>query len=105
MRAWHVFCMKRPVETFDDPAAFRVAQRGTRTPRKSAQAARPEMPRAQAGHGDHLAALMRLSAAGWHSYAYQAGQHYFARLDGTLGPMGATYEEAISATEALTKQP
>lgn len=93
--------MKRPVETFDDPAAFRAAQRGTRTPRKAAQAARPEMPRAASGVGDHLAALMRLSAAGWHSYTCQAKQHWFSKLDGTLGPVAATYEAAIEATEAL----
>lgn len=86
--------MKRPVETFDDPAAFRAAQRSARQPRAMTQ---------PAGHGDHLAALMRLSAAGRSAYQSQAGQHYFSRQDGTLGPIGASYEEAIAATEALGK--
>lgn len=97
--------MKPKVETFDSRDAFLAAQRAPRKPRKTAQAARPELPRAQARQGDHIAALMRLSAAGWVSYACQASQHYFAKADGTLGPMAATYEAAIEATEALTKQP
>ncbi len=94
--------MKRDLEVYDDPKAFLAAQkRQPRSPRQRPRDARPDTPRAEMGHGDHLAALMRLSAAGWCFYQCQHGQHYFSRLDGTLGPIGATYKEAIDATEAI----
>lgn len=97
--------MKRPVETFDDPKSFLAAQcQRSAKSRQKPRDARSELPRATSGHGDHLEALMRLSAAGWCSYQSQAGQHYFTMRDGTLGPICASYEAAIAATEALAKE-
>lgn len=95
--------MKSPVEVYDTAAAFLAAQKRPARKRQKAQDARPELPRAPMGQGDHLAALGRLSGLGWHAYQCQNGQHFFSKLDGTLGPMAATYEEAIRMTEALSK--
>lgn len=97
--------MKRDVEVFSSPAAFLAAQRQrSAKPRQKPRDARPDIPRAPMGHGDHLEALMRLSAAGWHFYQCQNKQHYFTMRDGTLGPIAASYEAAIAATEALAKE-
>jgi hypothetical protein len=49
-------------------------------------------------------AILHLIALGWAFYQIQHGQHYFTRRDGTLGPIGATYEAAIAATEAIGKE-
>lgn len=96
--------MKREPEVFDSAKEFLAAQRQrSAKPRQTPRDARPELPRATSGHGDHLAALMRLSTLGWHFYTCQPGQHYFSRADGTLGPICASYEAAIAATEALAK--
>lgn len=96
--------MKREIEVYDDPKAFLAAQRQrSAKPRQKPQDARSELPRAASGHGDHLAALMRLSALGWHFYTCHAKQHWFSRADGTLGPVADSYEAAIAATEALAK--
>lgn len=86
--------MKRPVETFTSAKAFLAAQR--RSTRHASSG-----PRATSGQGDHLAALMRLSARGWHFYTCHAKQHWFSRADGTMGPVADSYEAAIAATEGL----
>lgn len=95
--------MKRDVETYDTAAEFLAAQKRRGKARQKAQQARPDLPRASMGQGDHLAALMRLSALGWHFYTYWAKQHYFSKRDGTLGPICASYEAAIRETEAAEK--
>lgn len=96
--------MKREPEVFDSAADFLAAQRQrSATPRQTPREARQDIPRAPSGHGDHLAALMRLSAAGWHFYTCQAGRHWMSRRDGTLGPIADSYEAALRETEALMK--
>lgn len=96
--------MKRELEVYDSAKEFLAAQRQrSAKPRQTPREARSDIPRAASGHGDHLEALMRLSAAGWYFYTAQASQHWFSRADGTLGPICASYEAAIAATEALTK--
>lgn len=91
--------MTRPVEIFDSPAAFLAAQkRGGTKPAQRPRDARPDLPRAALGHGDHLAALMRLSAQGWHFYTCMGSLHWFAKPDGTRGPLAESYEAAIAAT-------
>lgn len=64
--------MKQKTEVFTDKAAFLAAQRSARKPRKTAQAARPELPRAKDAARTGLSTYIK---AGW-SWAYFVGKGY-----------------------------
>jgi hypothetical protein len=95
---------KKPVEIYDDPAAFREAVAGKK-PKQAQRArnARPDIPRAPAGEGDRLAALRRLARLGWMP-RWRAGAGFdFWRIDGRSTSAHSDYVAAVQAAEDESK--
>jgi hypothetical protein len=82
--------MKRPTETFNDPAAFRAALANTRQ--------RSVIARTN-GEGDRIAALIRIAAYGFMP-RWRAGAGYdFWHTDGRATAAHESYRAAVLAAE------
>jgi hypothetical protein len=92
---------KKPVETYDDPEAFRRAAAGKKAKRSSAS----DIPRAPAGIGDKHAALMRLAVHGI-SMRFDAGIGFsgWNARTGQRYPAHQDYAAAIKAAEEDAKR-
>jgi len=89
--------------TFTDKDAFLAALSGKQ--RKSAKAARPDLPRAEAGAGDRLSQITRIATYGF-SPRYRAGVGFDFWQPGTGRStiVCAEYAEACVAAEAELKR-
>lgn len=89
---------KKPVEVFDDPEAFRRAAAG-KSKAKAKGKATTTTPRAPAGEGDMLGALMRLSAHGFMPRWRAGAGHDFWHIDGRTTTAYESYADAVRAAE------
>jgi hypothetical protein len=90
---------KKPVETYDDPEAFRRAAAG----KKPQQAGKgSDIPRAPGGVGDKHAALMRLAVYGI-SMRFDAGLG-FSGWNVRTGRRTSTHQDYAAAIKAAEEE-
>src|SRR3954468_17483380 len=92
---------KKPVETYDDPEAFRRAAAGKK-PKQAKRSSASELPRAPAGIGDKHAALMRLAVYGI-SMRFDAGLG-FSGWNARTGQRYSTHDDYAAAIKAAEEE-